>query len=80
MEGVVEPATFYKPSIAIAGLIFYTGDKLPLWRGNLVAGGLVWMQLTRIQFNHQGLETRREAMLTELRQRIRDVRQGPPTV
>jgi glucose/arabinose dehydrogenase len=35
------------------------------------------MQLTRIQFNQKGLETRREAMLTELRQRIRDVRQGP---
>jgi aldose sugar dehydrogenase len=77
MEGMVEPVIYYKPSIAIAGLIFYTGDKFPLWRGNLIAGGLVGMQLTRIQFNRQGLETRREAMLTELRQRIRDVRQGP---
>ena len=35
------------------------------------------MQLTRVQFNRQGLETRREPMLTELRQRIRDVRQAP---
>ena len=35
------------------------------------------MQLSRIQFNRQGLEVRREAMLTELHQRIRDVRQGP---
>lgn len=77
MEGMVEPVTYYKPSIAIAGVIFYTGDKFPLWRGNLIAGALVGMQLTRIQFNRQGLETRREAMLTELRQRIRDVRQGP---
>jgi glucose/arabinose dehydrogenase len=77
MEGMVEPITYYKPSIAIAGLIFYTGDKFPLWKGNLIAGALVGMQLTRIQFNRQGLETRREAMLTELRQRIRDVRQGP---
>jgi glucose/arabinose dehydrogenase len=77
MEGMVEPVTYYKPSIAIAGVIFYTGDKFPLWRGHLIAGGLVGMQLTRIQFNQKGLETRREAMLTELRQRIRDVRQGP---
>ena len=77
MEGMVEPVTYYKPSIAIAGLIFYTGDKFPLWKGNLIAGALVGMQFTRIQFNRQGLETRREAMLTELRQRIRDVRQGP---
>jgi aldose sugar dehydrogenase len=77
MEGMVEPVTYYKPSIAIAGVIFYTGDKFPLWKGNLIAGGLTGMQLTRVQFNRQGLETRREAMLTELRQRIRDVRQGP---
>lgn len=77
MEGMVEPVTYYKPSIAIAGLIFYTGDRFPLWRGHLIAGALVGMQFTRVQFNRQGLETRREAMLTELRQRIRDVRQGP---
>jgi aldose sugar dehydrogenase len=77
MEGMVEPVTYYKPSIAIAGVLFYTGDKFPLWRGNLIAGALAGMQLTRIQFNRQGLETRREAMLLELRQRMRDVRQGP---
>jgi glucose/arabinose dehydrogenase len=77
MEGMVEPVTYYKPSIAIAGLIFYTGDKFPLWKGHLIAGALTGMQLTRIQFNRQGLEARREAMLTELRQRMRDVRQGP---
>jgi glucose/arabinose dehydrogenase len=77
MPGMTEPFTYYKPSIAIAGLIFYTGDKFPLWKGNLIAGGLSGMQLTRIQFSRLGLETRREAMLTELRQRIRDVHQGP---
>ena len=31
------------------------------------------MQLSRIVFNRQGLEARREALLLELRQRIRDV-------
>ena len=77
MEGMVQPVTFYNPSIAIAGLIFYTGEQFPRWHGNLIAGALAGMQLTRIQFNPQGLEVRRETMLTELRQRIRDVRQGP---
>jgi glucose/arabinose dehydrogenase len=75
--GMEEPITFYKPSIAISGMAFYTGDKFPLWRGSLLVGGLAGMQLSRISFNSQGLETRREAMLFELRQRIRDVRQGP---
>lgn len=75
--GMEEPFTFYKPSISAAGLIFYTGDKFPLWRGNLLVGGLVGMQLSRISFNTLGLEARREAMLLELRHRIRDVKQGP---
>ena len=75
--GMEEPVTYYKPSIAISGMIFYTGDKFPTWRGNLIVGGLVGMQLSRIVFNREGLEARREAMLLELRQRIRDVRQGP---
>jgi glucose/arabinose dehydrogenase len=72
-----QPVIYYTPSIAISGVIFYTGDKFPLWKNNLIAGGLVGAQLSRVQFNRAGLETRREAMLTELRQRIRDVRQGP---
>jgi glucose/arabinose dehydrogenase len=75
--GMEEPVTFYKPSIAISGMVFVTGDKFPTWRGNLIVGGLIGMQLSRIIFNQQGLEARREAMLLELRQRIRDVKQGP---
>jgi aldose sugar dehydrogenase len=75
--GMEEPVTYYKPSIAISGMIFYTGDKFPTWRGNLIVGGLAGMQLSRIVFTREGLEARREAMLLELRQRIRDVRQGP---
>jgi glucose/arabinose dehydrogenase len=77
MAGMEEPVTFYKPSIAISGMTFYTGDRFPQWRGNLIVGGLIGMQLSRIMFNRQGLEARRETLLLELRQRIRDVRQGP---
>jgi glucose/arabinose dehydrogenase len=75
--GMEELVTFYKPSIAIAGMAFYTGEKFPLWKGNLLVGGLAGTQLSRIAFNRLGLETRREAMLLELGQRIRDVKQGP---
>ena len=40
-------------------------------------GGLVGEQLQRIVFNQRGLPIRRDPMLTELKQRIREVRQGP---
>jgi len=74
--GMVEPLTYYKPSLAIAGLLFYTGDKFPMWKGHLIIGALGGMQVSRVQFDRNNLELRREAMLLELRQRIRDVREG----
>jgi glucose/arabinose dehydrogenase len=75
--GMEEPFTYYKPSIGISGMTFYTGDKFPFWKGSLIVGGLGGTQISRIVIARQGWESRREAMLTELRQRIRDVREGP---
>jgi aldose sugar dehydrogenase len=77
--GIREPVVVYKPSIAISGMTFYTGDRFPMWRGNLLVGGLVGTQLSRITINPQYVEdpSTRETMLSRLRQRIRDVKQGP---
>ena len=77
--GMRDPLLFYRPSIAISGMTFYTGDRFPMWRGNLIVGGLVGMQLSRITIDRRHVEdtSLRETMLSELRQRIRDVKQGP---
>jgi glucose/arabinose dehydrogenase len=78
-----EPVVFWVPSIAPSGLAFYTGDRFPQWRGNLFVGAMMEGRiprtghLQRVVFNESGEELRREALLGELRQRIRDVRQGP---
>ena len=76
-EGIEEPVLTWLPSIGISGMIFYTGDKFPQWKDNLFVGGLVGMSLHRLAFNEKGGLLGREALLTEVRQRIRDVRQGP---
>jgi glucose/arabinose dehydrogenase len=82
-EGMEEPAAFWVPSIAPSGLTFYTGDRFPAWKGNLFVGSLMVGRvsrtghLERIAFNDNDEEIRREFLLTELKQRIRDVRQGP---
>jgi aldose sugar dehydrogenase len=76
-EGIEEPILTWLPSIGISGMIFYTGDKFPQWKGNLFVGGLVGMSLHRLAFNEKGGLLGREALLTEVRQRVRDVRQGP---
>jgi glucose/arabinose dehydrogenase len=83
MEGMKDPVLFWVPSIAISGMTFYTGDRFPAWRGNLFVGGLQFGriartgQMHRIVFNENGEEIRREALFVDLRQRIRDVTQGP---
>ena len=78
-----QPEVLWWPSIAPSGLTFYTGEHFPAWQGNLFVGSMMVgrMQRTghleRIGFNRRGEEIRREWLLTELKQRIRDVRQGP---
>jgi glucose/arabinose dehydrogenase len=77
-----EPVVFWTPSIALSGMMFYTGDRFPLWRRNLFVGGMRegeiarTGQLQRIVFNEKWEELRRESLLRDLHQRIRDVRQG----
>ena len=70
------------PSIGPSGLAFYTGPHFPEWEGNLFVGSMMEGRMPRtghierIVFNRRGEEIRRESLLTELKQRIRDIRQG----
>jgi glucose/arabinose dehydrogenase len=81
--GFEPPVVIWVPSIATSGLTFYTGDKLPKWKGDVFVGALRTGEipgtghLERILFNEKMEELRRESLLVDLRQRIRDVRQGP---
>jgi glucose/arabinose dehydrogenase len=81
--GMEQPFIFWVPSIAVTGITFYTGDRFPGWKGNVFVGGLRTGEINRtghverITFNARGDEMRRESLLTELKKRIRDVRQGP---
>ncbi|HEX7082303.1 MAG TPA: PQQ-dependent sugar dehydrogenase [Gammaproteobacteria bacterium] len=77
------PQVYWTPAIAVSGLTFYTGDALPKWTGDLFVGGLRYGEipgtgrLDRVLFNENMQELRRESLLLPLRQRIRDVVQGP---
>jgi glucose/arabinose dehydrogenase len=78
-----EPRLFWTPAIALSGMTFYNGDRFPNWKRNLFVGGMRegeiarTGQLVRIVFNDNWQELRRESLLRDLHQRIRDVRQGP---
>ncbi len=77
-EGMEQPWLYWNPSISLSAITFYTGNRFPEWKGNIFVGGLVGTQLDRIVLSaSNGLPMRRQALLTELKQRIREVRQGP---
>ena len=82
-EGLESPLVTWIPSIAASGMAVYTGDRFPAWKGHVFVGAMRVGEiegtghLQRIVFNAKMEEIRRESMLTELRQRIREVRQGP---
>jgi aldose sugar dehydrogenase len=82
-EGIEQPIVFWVPSIAVAGMAIYTGDRFQAWKNNAFVGSMRTGEipgtghLERIVFNDKTEELRRETMLTELHQRIREVRQGP---
>ncbi|MEJ1965271.1 MAG: PQQ-dependent sugar dehydrogenase [Gammaproteobacteria bacterium] len=81
--GVDEPLILWLPSIGPSGLAFYTGDRFPQWKGNLFVGSVRRGEvprtggLERVVVTDKLDEIRRETLLTDLHQRIRDVRQGP---
>jgi len=82
-EGIEQPLVFWVPSIAVTGMAVYTGERFPAWKNNVFVGSMRMGEipgtghLERVVFNDKTEELRREILLTELRQRIRDVRQGP---
>ncbi len=82
-EGFESPVVYWMPSISLSGMTFYTGSKLPKWKGDIFVGGQRTGEipgtgrLERILVNETLEELRRESLLVPLGMRIRDVRQGP---
>jgi glucose/arabinose dehydrogenase len=81
--GYQPPVVYWMPAIAVSGMTFYTSDVMPKWKGGLFVGGLRTGEvpgtghIERIVLNEKFEELRREALLVDLHQRMRDVRQGP---
>jgi aldose sugar dehydrogenase len=74
-DGMDQPVHHWVPSIATSGLLLYTGDRFPKWKGNLFVGGLAGAQVARLTLD--GRRVTNEEMLVKGLGRIRDVRQGP---
>jgi aldose sugar dehydrogenase len=70
-----DPVHYWVPSIATSGLLFYTGDAFPAWRGSAFVGGLAGQQIARLTLD--GERVTAEETIFEGQGRVRDIRQGP---
>ena len=68
------PKVAWVPTIAPSGLIFYSGDLFPAWKGSAFMGGLASQALIRVSFDG---DTAKEAERFLMDNRIREVEQGP---
>ena len=76
MPGMMQPLTYWVPSIAPSGMTFYDGEAFPSWNGDLFVGALAGEHLRRVDLE-DGRIVGQEVLLQGVVGRIRDVRTGP---
>jgi aldose sugar dehydrogenase len=74
-EGMAQPAQVWVPSIGMSGLMIYTGDKFPAWKGHFFVGGMSGQQVVRMPYDAKRGFGARELLATDMG-RIRDIREG----
>jgi glucose/arabinose dehydrogenase len=76
VEGTVGPHHVWQVSPGLSGMAFYDSDRFKPWQRNAFIGALVSKDLIRLEFDGDKV-VREERLLGGLKERIRDVRQGP---
>jgi glucose/arabinose dehydrogenase len=75
-EGMEQPVYYWDPVISPSGMVVYSGDLFPEWKGNVLVGGLSSRALVRLVLEGDRVAGE-ERLLTDLGARIREVVQGP---
>lgn len=75
--GMEQPLYRWVPSIATAGFIFYTGDKFPAWKNNIILASLRAETLVRLELNGEKIMHEERLLTKDISQRLRHVVQGP---
>ncbi|WP_434610889.1 PQQ-dependent sugar dehydrogenase [Pseudomonas sp. R1-7] len=76
VEGTVGPHHVWQVSPGLSGMAFYDNGRFKPWQRNVFIGALVSKDLIRLEFEGDKV-VHEERLLGELKERIRDVRQGP---
>jgi glucose/arabinose dehydrogenase len=76
-DGIEQPRFYWVPSIGITNILFYTGDRFPMWKGQLLVAGHGAMLIQRVRLEGRGTNERESVVTPVLRRQFRDLRQGP---
>lgn len=76
-DGMEQPLYKWVPSIAVAGFIFYTGDKFPSWKGDLLMTSLRAQTLVRLTLDGEKVVDEERLLTEEVGERLRHIAQGP---
>jgi len=74
--GMEQPQYYWDPVIGPSGMIFHSGKGAPEYKGNIFVGGLRVQSLVRLVMSGDRV-VGEERLLTERKERIRDVIEGP---
>ncbi|KPY86432.1 Uncharacterized protein ALO44_00592 [Pseudomonas syringae pv. tagetis] len=76
VEGTKVPFQVWEVSPGLSGMAFYDHNLFKAWDHSLFIGALATEELIRLQFDGDKI-VHEERLLKDMKQRIRDVRQGP---
>lgn len=74
-EGMIQPKTYYVPSIAPCGAEFVSSDRYVAWENNFLVGSLRFDYIDRVVIE-EGEVVHQERLLKNIG-RMRDIKQGP---
>ncbi|MEO9896724.1 MAG: PQQ-dependent sugar dehydrogenase [Paracoccaceae bacterium] len=74
--GMEQPSHYWDPSIAPSGLLVYSGDMFPSWRGDIFVGSLKFDYISRLERNGSTVSEVEQIKSAETG-RVRDIVQAP---
>ena len=75
MEGMEQPITYWRPSIAPSGMMLYSGKKFKEWKDSFFISALSGKILSRLTLNSGKVEE--EILLKDFNERLRNVYETP---
>lgn len=73
--GMEQPNLYWRPSIAVCGLDFYSGDLFGKWKNKLLVGALKYEEVRLLQI--EGDKVVHQEVIVKNQGRVRDVSTGP---